>query len=413
MKRLLLSCLGVLFALITQAQVFFTQGFNSTLAASGWTNTNLTAPWGNGAFFGLNNQWQVSDAESGMLPNTCGAAGAGNPSLYMGAVGLGALGAAYLSNARTNRRIASPNISTVGKTNITLSFNFIGNGGNTSDKAYFQYSIDGGATWITPTATFTTSNPALPVGTTLNLLRSQICGSGQGRWTNVTWTLPATAENITNLRLAFVWQNQNPPIGGTATDPALAVDDVTLSTPIILPITLNAFKGKELTSTSNLLEWTTSSEINNDFFTIERSSDAINFEPIATIKGAGNSNTIQHYNYVDATLNIEHQTLNTFYYRLKQTDFDGQFEYFDVIAITRKANTILNVFYFEKQLHIQTNDLEEKAMIKIMDITGRIVYKKEAVNNSSINLSFLTNGVYIYQISYKNKIFSNKFITEQ
>jgi len=147
MKRLLLSCLGILFALITQAQVFYSQNFNTSLAASGWVNTNLTVPWGNGSSFSTTNQWIVDDFESGRPPNICGTGGAGNFSLYMGASGLlGGLGAAYLSNARTNRRISSPNISTIGKTNITLSFNFIGSGGTTtSDKAYFQYSINGGA----------------------------------------------------------------------------------------------------------------------------------------------------------------------------------------------------------------------------------------------------------------------------
>ncbi|PKP43879.1 MAG: hypothetical protein CVT95_11660, partial [Bacteroidetes bacterium HGW-Bacteroidetes-12] len=182
----------------------------------------------------------------------------------------------------------------------------------------------------------------------------------------------------------------------------------TLSTP--LPITLTSFTGKELSSTSNLLEWTTSSEINNDFFTLERSTDAVNFEPIATIKGAGNSNQVLNYEFIDQ-LQTSNLKLQTVYYRLKQTDFDGQFEYFDVIAITRKETTEIKAFYFDKQLHIQTTNPKENAVIKIMDITGRIVF--ETIGNSKIiNLSLLSKGIYIYQIFHQHKVVSNKFVVE-
>lgn len=182
----------------------------------------------------------------------------------------------------------------------------------------------------------------------------------------------------------------------------------TLSTP--LPITLTSFTGKELTSTSNLLEWTTSSEINNDFFTLERSNDAINFEPIATIKGAGNSNQILNYEFIDQ-LQTSNLKLPTVYYRLKQTDFDGQFEYFDVIAITRKKTTEIKAFYFDKQLVIQSTNPKEIPTIKIIDVTGRAVY--EATDkNTTINLTFLAKGIYIYQISYQKEVISDKFVVE-
>ena len=379
-------------AVIAKSQVFYNQGFNVSLVASGWTNTNLTIPWGNAAAFGISNQWQADDNESGRAANICGMAGAGNPSLYMGATGLGS-GAAYLSNARTNRRIASPNISTVGKTNITLSFNFIGNGYLTADKAYLQYSIDGGTSWVTPVGTPTSSNPALPVGSSLNNLKSQICGSGQGRWTNVTWNLPATTENIANLKLAFVWQN-DPATGGSASDPSFAVDDVQLSTPISLPITLLSFTGNQLNNNTNLLEWVTSSEINNNFFTLEHSNNTNEFIAFGTVKGAGNSNTTLFYNFID-----EHPFNGINYYRLKQTDFDGKYSYSDIVAVKSNDNNY-DINYSNQNLFVSSL-IEKNATIEIYDLLGKLIYSKSLLANQiiiPISRDKFNSGIYIIKI---------------
>lgn len=399
MKRAIPFVIFLFLAVIAKTQIFYNQGFNISLVASGWTNTDLAVPWGNGVAFGISNQWQVSDAESGRPANICGGASLGNPSLYMGATGLGS-GAAYLSNASTNRRIASPNISTVGKTNITLSFNFIGNGYLTADKAYLQYSINGGTSWVTPAGAPTSSNPALPVGSNLNNLKSQICGSGQGRWTNVTWSLPATTENIANFRVAFVWQN-DPATGGSASDPSFAVDDVQLST-ISLPITLLSFTGNQLNNNTNLLKWITSSEINNDFFTLEHSTNANKFIAFGTVKGAGNSNTTLFYDFID-----EHPLNGINYYRLKQTDFDGKYSYSDVVAIKSNDNEY-NINYANQNLFVSSSLNEEKATIEIYDLLGKLVYSNSLLSNQIISTSNYNAGIYIIKIGTPDNLVIKK-----
>jgi hypothetical protein len=151
MKKIILSYIVFLFigiSVYSQVTVY-SENFNAGMG--GWTSTSLTSPWGNTSYFGISNIWQSSDAETGMAPNICGMAGGGNPSLYLGATAL-ISGAAYLSNATTNKRISSPNINTTGYSNLTLSFNFIGYGCEERDKAYLQYSIDGGTSWTSPTS---------------------------------------------------------------------------------------------------------------------------------------------------------------------------------------------------------------------------------------------------------------------
>lgn len=80
-----------------------------------------------------------------------------------------------------------------------------------------------------------------------------------------------------------------------------------------------------------LVEWSCVTETNNDFFTIERSVDGKNYEVLAIVEGAGNSKVKTTYEFVDSNP-LEGMA----YYRLKQTDFDGQFEYFSPEAISRE-----------------------------------------------------------------------------
>jgi hypothetical protein len=95
----------------------------------------------------------------------------------------------------------------------------------------------------------------------------------------------------------------------------------------ILPITLINFKGENILG-QNHISWSTSTEINNDFFTLERSVDGTTFETVAVIDGAGNSNHTLNYSFLDTRFE---RTVN--YYRLKQTDHDRTFSYSSVIVV--------------------------------------------------------------------------------
>lgn len=97
--------------------------------------------------------------------------------------------------------------------------------------------------------------------------------------------------------------------------------------PISLPIQLVSFSGTTRNNVNTLM-WVTSSEHNNDYFTLERTFNGTTYEIIANIGGAGNSNEINEYTVIDP---IPTPSIN--YYRLKQTDYDGKFTYSDLISI--------------------------------------------------------------------------------
>lgn len=168
------------------------------------------------------NIWEINDTEGGVLPPGCGVGGNGNQTLHVTCQGTWCLGTGAVYNAgdgglgfydaTTNIRAQyNAAISTVGQTNLSLNFDWIGVGETGDDFATCQYSIDGGATWV-DLQTF--SNGAT-------------CG-GQGQWANVVIPLPVACENQADLRFAFNWTNSN---DGSGSDPSFAVNDMELTTP--------------------------------------------------------------------------------------------------------------------------------------------------------------------------------------
>ncbi|UKN00914.1 PKD domain-containing protein [Paracrocinitomix mangrovi] len=218
MKHLLLGVMATLSAAFSWSQtVVYSEDFTS---GATWALNTVTGAEGSNP-----NVWYISCQEDGQTAGSCGTACViTDNSLHVGADALagGDLGAAYFETGagitNTDRRAESGNISTVGFTNLTLSFDMIGNGGNANDYCELMYSTDGGGTW---------TSLATP-------LTSLCCGGiacdgfTQGLWQNNTYALPAACENIANLRIGFVWKNLD---DGIATDPSFAVDDIQITTP--------------------------------------------------------------------------------------------------------------------------------------------------------------------------------------
>lgn len=214
MKKLLLTTLAcaALYITATAQTTVYSENFSS---GSTWTLNTVLGTEGT-----YPNQWYISCQEDGQPAGQCGTAcSIADNSLHVSANPiLGDLGAAYFEGlgCTTNRRASSGNINTVGYTGLTLSFDMIGNGGNPNDYTELFYSTNGGASWTSLASTLT----------------SMCCGgvnctgSIQGLWQNNTYSLPASCEGITNLRISFVWKNLD---DGIATDPSFAVDDILIT----------------------------------------------------------------------------------------------------------------------------------------------------------------------------------------
>lgn len=112
----------------------------------------------------------------------------------------------------------------------------------------------------------------------------------------------------------------------TAFNTQFTLASVSLANP--LPVELTWFKASITKSGTGLLEWRTESELNNDRFEIERSENGINFTSLGSVDGSGTTNKAHDYQFEDTR-----PVLSLVYYRLKQVDFDGAFEYSDIVAL--------------------------------------------------------------------------------
>jgi hypothetical protein len=137
----------------------------------------------------------------------------------------------------------------------------------------------------------------------------------------------------------------------------IIVDDCTL------PIELVSFEAKPTIYNTVDLTWVTASELNNDFFTIERSIDGLNWEIVDTLSGAGTTNQENNYKLTDKR---PHFGLS--YYRLKQTDFDGTTEIF-----------------YPKSVFIETKD---KTLVNIINTLGQTV----SINTPGLVILVFSNG---------------------
>jgi hypothetical protein len=153
------------------------------------------------------------------------------------------------------------------------------------------------------------------------------------------------------------------------------------STVAALPIELLYFRAEQKEQQVQL-SWATAKEINNDYFTIERSADGQNFSELLRVNGAGNSQQMQQYTATDAS-----PLSGTSYYRLKQTDKDGTFSYSKVAAIQAgKAGNLLQVYQpgaGELQLSYSLPS-EGAGVLSVYDSRGIQLWRKSVSSSGAV-----------------------------
>ncbi|TVQ07197.1 MAG: T9SS C-terminal target domain-containing protein, partial [Bacteroidetes bacterium] len=168
-----------------------------------------------------------------------------------------------------------------------------------------------------------------------------------------------------------------------------------------LPIELLHFTATE-TEGNVLLTWATGSETNNDYFTLERSLDLKHVEAIGHVAGAGNSARTLHYRFAD-TSPLE----GISYYRLKQTDFDGAFEYSQWAALERGLDgfSLRIVSVLQQNDHVQLwaeAPVGQPLQIEVYDLYGRNLYQTQLVPETHLfqySFSAEIKGMAIIRVS--------------
>jgi hypothetical protein len=229
-------------------------------------------------------------------------------------------------------------------------------------------------------------------------------------WEDAAWSVISDCSN-NYLRIAHFnttnsdWENNNESVTTSGSCSGSSSGSITTSTNVtsFSPFTfgsksssINPLPIELLYFTANYnkgnvdLNWKTISETNNAYFTLEKSSDAIEFTPIAKIDGIGNSNTENNYLHVD---NNPYKGIN--YYRLHQTDLDGKNTTSKIISInnSNKTNNILEFNIYPNPIlnsenptiSISNFEVEKEILVVVYNVLGEEMFSKIIITDYSGN----------------------------
>lgn len=173
----------------------------------------------------------------------------------------------------------------------------------------------------------------------------------------------------------------------------------------VLPITLSAFNATLQSDETVRITWSTSAEINNAYFSLERSVNGTDFEIINEQEGAGNSTTLLNYSFTDL-----HPVSGTNYYRLKQVDFDGTFTYGPIRQVTLTGTTTngglsaneigvfpnpsTGVFTFTNKNNTEITGLT------VTDIKGQVIKQQSIERGAQMQIDLTTQPIGIYIVTF-------------
>ncbi|NUM31541.1 MAG: T9SS type A sorting domain-containing protein [Bacteroidetes bacterium] len=175
-----------------------------------------------------------------------------------------------------------------------------------------------------------------------------------------------------------------------------------------LPVTWLKVKAVKNSNGGVNINWATASEINNDYFTIEKSTNRLDFEILGTVDGSGNTSTISNYTFEDKQVGN-----STVYYRIKQTDYDGKFDYSIVVAVT-PDNVIDNVKVNPNPASNWatidwSSGIRNDITIQVTNLVGIEVYSQKVpadLKSYIMDLEKIQNGFYVVNIIHNNAIIS-------
>ncbi|MPM22254.1 hypothetical protein SDC9_68705 [bioreactor metagenome] len=183
-----------------------------------------------------------------------------------------------------------------------------------------------------------------------------------------------------------------------------------------LPVSLISYEGHCLAD-EVVLQWSTASETNNAQFVVERSIDAVNWQVLGSVAGAGNSNVVMNYSFTDPA-----PMSGVNYYRLSQTDFSGKRDTIGVVeASCGQMNASVSYFPnpFTSEITVQMNNLTTgKAVLTIFDAIGQKVYSRQLSSDDierrsvTVDLNNLSPGVYTVEFRSDDFFSTDKIVRE-
>ena len=287
------------------------------------------------------------------------------------------------------------------------------NGWNTTTidlTAYITFTLTPVAGKNIRLSSFTYTGQTSGTGPTSFAFRSSVdnFANNLGSPDNNGATIDLSAAQFQNIKTAitfrlYAWGTTNS--GGT-----FSVNSFVFAGAVVLPVELTRFSAKASVPQEVLLSFSTATERNNHYFSIERSDDGVRFEAIGQVNGAGNSTTQHDYTFTD-----EHPLKGGNFYRLKQVDFNGQFSYSPVVTVTfgQTGGIRLAPQPVSDQLQVTLEHAnEQESQWQVYDFAGRLVQTgtlEAEAGEFRVPTSTLTQGTYVLRILSGQSVMTQQF----
>lgn len=239
---------------------------------------------------------------------------------------------------------------------------------------------------------------------------AMVASAGQPQEVEIVVTIPLGATPDYTIRaMAAVEPITASNVCGRMGVPGEVEDYSRINRNTVLPVEFLQFDATALENNTVLVEWATATEINNDYYVVEVSTDALNWDSLGYVDGAGNSNVELAYSF------IHNQPANGIsYYRVKQVDYDGSTDYTEVKSVQFTVSREMSVYpnpsngVFNIQLKSDKATITRNIQIYIYNAIGNLVHTEEMAGELGslmklIDLSHFNIGFYTLQIVEGNK----------
>jgi hypothetical protein len=280
---------------------------------------------------------------------------------------------------------------------------FPGGTANISTEEYWQLDYDGGGT--------ETANVTLYWEDGTRSVITDLADLTITKWDGADWGNDGGINTTTS---------GTPAAGSvTTTSPYTTFSPFSFASPLgnnALPVELVYFHGK-LLSQGVVLEWQTASELNNDFFEIEVSTDGENYTTLANIEGQGSSTSVTNYDYVD-----RYPSTGLNYYRLRQVDFNGDFTFSNIISVMNDAPAKLFFSAYPQpassHLTLQLMAIDDTSIMNLViyNMNGKVIRSisiDPKTKQLPVDISAFTNGLYLVRLNQAAQAFHGRLLIQK
>ncbi len=236
------------------------------------------------------------------------------------------------------------------------------------------------------------------------------------RWNGSAWSALGSSP-LNGVVYVNLISGSNVYVGGNYTDAGgiAAADRFARWEDTSLPVELTDFKAAAQAPRTTLLTWRTASERNNEGFDIERSTDGTSWENIGFVPGHGTTQSENAYSFTD-----KKPLPGVNYYRLKQVDFDGNFEYSttESVLVVGSQHTVFHVYpnpvrHGKLTVHFDAEP-DESTVLRVYDCAGKLLHQQLVVASENyLEVANFEAGIYLLQVSDRRETWQERFVVQK